>query len=46
MNKFGRAFEIHPVNSLYKGEKMAIEIMRHYPRVDNKDKADILFAIW
>ena len=46
MNKFGRAFEIHPVNSSSKGEKMAIEIMRHYPKVDNKDKADILFAIW
>ena len=44
MNKFGQIFEINPVNSSFKGEKMAIEIMRFQPKSENK--ADILFAIW
>jgi len=44
MNKFGKYFEISPVNSSYKGEKLGFEIMRFEPKSENK--ADILFAIW
>ena len=44
MFKFGQNFEIHPVNSSYKGEKMAILIKRFSPKSENK--ADIEIAIW